>query len=250
MSCPIVLISGWAMPAATMATLADALQARQHPVLSLQLPGLRPASDPVIQDWDELTDWLDHLLPAEPVVLIGWSLGGMLGAYYASRYPDKVLAVVNLAANACFVSSEHWPTGVEPAVLERFSRGIAHTPAKTLQQFALLCSAGSPSPKAQARYVQTLLAQYDIDDPAILHGLLSILGHSDLRSALGAIRCPVTHLFARDDALVPVAAAAIVQQQLPHHQVQVVAGGHGFFMDDPEPVIRALEPLSIARVPA
>ena len=250
MSCPIVLISGWAMPAEAMATLAEALQAHQHRVLLLQLPGLRPASDPMIRDWDELIVWLDHLLPAEPVVLIGWSLGGMLGAHYASRYPDKVFAVVNLAANACFISRECWAPGVDPTVLERFSHGISHAPAKTLQQFALLCSAGSPSPKAQARYVQTLLAQYDIDNPDILHGLLTILGQSDLRPVLSAIRCPITHLFAQDDGLVPVAAAAIFQQQFPHHRVQIVSGGHGFFMDDSEPVIRALEQLSITRVPA
>ena len=250
MNGPIVLISGWAMPAETMATLAEALQAHQCKVLLVQLPGLRPASDPVIQDLDELTVWLAQQLPAEPVVLIGWSLGGMLGAYYASRYPDKVTAVVNLAANACFLASEQWPTGMDPTVLERFSRGLLQAPAKTLQQFALLCSAGSPASRVQARHLQTLLAGCDIDNPAILLSLLTILGQSDLRQVLGAIHCPISHLFARDDALVPVTAADAFRQQFPQHRVQIVAGGHGFFMDDPEPVIHALEQLSTARVPA
>ena len=250
MNGPIVLISGWAMPGEAMATLAEALQAHQHQVLLLQLPGLRPASDPLIQDWDELTVWLDHQLPTEPVVLIGWSLGGMLGTYYASRYPDKVTAVVNLAANACFLASEHWPTGIDPAVLERFSRGLLPAPAKTLQQFALLCSAGSPAPRVQARHLQTLLAGCDIDNPDMLHSLLTILGQSDLRQVLGAIHCPISHLFARDDALVPVTAADAFRQQFPDHRVQIVAGGHGFFMDDPETVIHALEQLSVARGPA
>lgn len=250
MNGPIVLISGWAMPAETMATLAEALQAHQHQVLLLQLPGLRTASDPVITDLDELIVWLDQLLPAEPVVLIGWSLGGMLGAYYASRYPDKVTAVVNLAANACFLASEHWPTGIDPTVLERFSRGLLQAPAKTLQQFALLCSAGSPAPREQARHLQTLLAGCDIDNPDILHSLLTILGHSDLRPALGAIHCPIIHLFARDDALVPVTAVDAFRQHFPEHRVQIVAGGHGFFMDDPETVIHALEQLSVTRGPA
>ena len=208
---PIVLISGWAMPAGAMAALAEALDSDHRRVAIVQLPGLVrvPEAYRKDYDWDSLLAYLDQQLLEKPAVLVGWSLGGMLATLYASRYPDQVAAVVNLAANACFVRNETWAEGMEPELFARFCQGMSRSREKTLQQFSLLCTLGNAGHKAQAKALQAVMSEADLDHQAedeTLLPLLALLGASDIRSALADIRCPVTHMFGKDDALVPVGA--------------------------------------------
>lgn len=246
---PIVLISGWAMPAGVMETLADALDAEHRRVSIVQLPGLVMESEAykVDYDWDSLLGYLDQQLFEKPVVLVGWSLGGMLATLFASRYPDKVSAVVNIATNACFVKHHDWPEAMDSSLFSSFYEGMAQSHEKTLQQFSLLCSSGSSMRKEQARQLKALISDTDIELD-ILQRLLEMLGKSDIRSALSDIRCPVTHLFGKDDALVPTAAAISMEQLFPGHRVLVFDGGHGFFMDDPAPVVREIQRLSHEKI--
>lgn len=241
---PIVLISGWAMPAGAMEKLAEALDEEHRRVSIVQLPGLvkEPEAYKIKHDWDSLLGYLDQQIFEKPVVLVGWSLGGILATLYGSRYPDKVAAVVNLAANGCFVQNHSWPDGMDPALFSSFYEGMSQACEKTLQQFSLLCSSGSPARKERARTFQSLMADAEIEPDSLLT-LLELLGKSDIRSALADIRCPVTHLFGKDDALVPATAAKIIQDQFPRHRVNVVEGGHGFFMDDPALVVREIQKL-------
>ena len=239
MSYPIILISGWAMPTEVMEPLSQALQIHQ-PVSIVQLPGL--VGESTSYNLETLLAWLDQQLPAQPAVLIGWSLGGVLAIHYASRFPNKTIAVINLAANACFVANKHWPEGMTPTLFARFCQGLSENCARTLQQFALLCSTGSANPKAQARTLQQAIARCR-PEPQTLLSLLTILGESDLRAPLTDIRCPVSHLFGQNDALVPVAVAATFRQQFSTHRVQAVAGGHSFFVDDPTLVLDEIEQL-------
>lgn len=44
--------------------------------------------------FEHMQDWIDSLLLAQPVVLIGHSLGGFLALQYALQYPERVRALV------------------------------------------------------------------------------------------------------------------------------------------------------------
>ena len=235
----VVLISGWAMPAMAMETLAAALDADHRRVSVVQLPGLvdEPASN---YTWDALLDYLDQHLFEKPVVLVGWSLGGVLASLYASRYPEHVSGVVTLATNACFIRQDHWPAAMEPAMFAGFQAGMQDSGESTLQQFAMLCSAGSDDRKARARELQALISETELA-PRVLQSLLGLLGESDLCSVLADIRCPVIHILGENDALVPAAAAEQLGERYPRHRVHLLKGGHCFFMDDPSMVVREIQ---------
>ncbi|WP_299734073.1 alpha/beta fold hydrolase [uncultured Endozoicomonas sp.] len=243
---PIVLISGWAMPAGVMETLAEALDADHRRVSIVQLPGLVSELDAYRKpyDWNVLLDYLDQQLFEKPAVLVGWSLGGMLATLYASRHPENVAGVVNLAANACFVQKSDWPEAMSPALFSSFSEGLAESAGKTLRQFALLCASGSPQRKAQITLLQSLVDDAELDQTT-LKELLALLGGSDLRSALADLRCPISHMFGKDDGLVPASAAELIETRFPTHRVQVLEGGHTFFMDDPGVVVREVQQLCL-----
>lgn len=236
----VVLISGWAMPAIAMERLAEALDADDRRVSIVQLPGLVGEEPTSEYSWDSLLEYLDLHLFEKPVVLVGWSMGGMLASLYASRHPENVAGVVTMASNACFVKNAHWPAAMEPAIFAGFQAGLAQDCASTLQQFTMLCSAGSPDRKTRMQELQTMMVEAEQDSP-VLQSLLELLGGIDLRPVLADIRSPVIHILGEGDALVPESAADLLGESYPRHRVHLVKGGHCFFMDDPSLVIREIQ---------
>ena len=235
----VVLISGWAMPAIAMERLAEALDADDRRVSIVQLPGL--VGEPSQEcSWDSLLSYLDLHLFDKQVVLVGWSMGGMLASMYANRHPENVAGVVTLSSNACFVKNSEWVPAMEPAMFAGFQAGVEHDCAATLQQFTMLCSAGSFDRKARAKELQTIMGETELE-PVILQSMLKLLGSSDVRSVLACLRCPVVHILGKGDALVPEAAAEQLGETFPRHRVHLINGGHCFFMDDPSLVVREIQ---------
>lgn len=230
MSLPVVLISGWAMPATVLEPLAKALDGDGRASV-VQLPGL--VEEPRAQyDWKALLSYLDLHLLETPVILVGWSLGGTLATIYASQNPDKVAGVVNLGSNPCFVRNDDWTEAMLPQTFESFYAGMKEDPAGTIQQFSMLCSMGNGNRKTLLNELMRATQQdMDIDAPILLQ-LLELLGKSDVRSQLGDIRCPVVHCFGKSDALVPGDVAQRIERDYAGHNVHLMEGGHCFFLDE------------------
>lgn len=56
--------------------------------------------EPFIIDLDDLVEAVRQRLDQQEVVIVGHSWGSALGALYASRFPEKVVA---------YVAPERWP---------------------------------------------------------------------------------------------------------------------------------------------
>ena len=72
-----------------------------------------------------------------PCVLMGWSLGGLVALEVVHRYPERVDALVMVAAAPRFTQAEDWPHGVAPSVLDAFSRTLAEDTKAALVQLRL-----------------------------------------------------------------------------------------------------------------
>src|SRR5690606_31937796 len=101
-----ILLHGWGCDSRTWQPLLPALEKTAR-VTALDLPGFGNAktSTPFLLP-DILAD-LAAKIP-EGSVVMGWSLGGMLGVQLAAKYPHKVRALITLAANAKFVASDNY----------------------------------------------------------------------------------------------------------------------------------------------
>lgn len=223
----LILFPGWGLGTAALQPLAASLRAQDArlQVELLPLPEL-PDSDP--------QRWLDHLDRDVPrdTWLGGWSLGGMLAAELAARRGDHCCGLVTLASNASFVAREGWPDGMAQDTFQAFLDGCRSHTSHTLKRFRSLCTQG-------AQEARTLSRQLEIGvpatDPLYLATGLEVLAALDTRAALDRYAGPQLHLFAGNDALVPVEAASALNERLQDVEVGVVEGAsHAFLLEYPQ----------------
>lgn len=154
-------------------------------------PGAAPALDQV----------LEQLLAACPqrAVFIGWSLGGQLASEIALRHPQRMIALVTLCSNPCFVERDGWP-GMAGAAFRDFAARVAADPRSGLKRFHALQVQGSAQEASLRRRCRQLAGASA--GPSLLAGL-GWLATLDQRAALANLAVPQLHLFAECDALVP-----------------------------------------------
>lgn len=210
---PLVLLHGWGHNSRIWQDwLAQYPSGR--PIYAIDLPGFAALDTEPTLNLAATLNELEALLP-EGCLLLGWSLGGMLAGQLASS--PKVKGLLTLAANPSFIARPHWPEALEAEVLANFHSSFAQDPAATLQRFSQLQAQGSPNRKALLAQVKTLAPALHISAWA---EALGWLGQIDNSGILAGLNKPQRHLFAEQDALVPVAAAG----QCPHSRT--IPGGH------------------------
>jgi len=188
-----------------------------------------------------------------PAVLFGHSLGGVLGMWVASHHPDLVRALI-LGDNMIVVPPLHNPMYT---ALFLGLRGLAHK-GGSVEQIAdgiggiVLPSPGTDKPArirelpgndeayllSWARCVQQ--ADPDTYDMA-LDG--SSLKSWDGETVLRGIACPTLLLQGSHElgGLMSDADVALATRLLPHHtHVKFRNLGHALFIQQPEPVLRAV----------
>lgn len=189
---PWVLIHGWGFDERIWQPLLD--QAGDQAVLLVRLNYL--SAEPA-----DYRDALAALLP-DQAVIIGWSLGGMLALTYAQQYPERVSAVITLAANARFVANEAWPQAMAPVVFNRFKTGVDKTPDKQLRKFCQLVAKGSENAAGIAHQLEGLIA-----NSADLSTGLDLLNAMDVTQAQ-VLSTPLLSLLGEGDTLVPAGSAS------------------------------------------
>jgi malonyl-CoA O-methyltransferase len=229
----LVLLHGWASDAEIWRSIIPALRQHFHITL-IDLPGC--GRSPACSDGDTASV-IERLLPVLPdsAIYCGWSLGGMFATAIAAKYPERVRALITVASNAVFVADEYWPAAMPPADFHTFEAAIEKNIVKGLRRFRSLQLLGDQ----RADSVAAILNRQPIpvNSSALTQGL-KYLNTLDNRAALGAIRCPIMHVFGSEDALVPVASAKLFAANYAGHKCSVMMGcGHIPFLSSPQEFI-------------
>lgn len=233
MSTPLVLLHGWGLSARVWTPLVRALPSAMT-VVTPDLPrhGAAPAAPRA-----GLAAWSDALLADLPptMTLCGWSMGGLMALDLARRYPQRVTTLILIDASARFVAAPQgdppWQHGLESGVVEGFIDDYATAPLPTLRRFVALQALGD----AQRRSVSAGLIDALTSAPSAgLADGLRVLAESDLRATLGEIEQPVHIIHGAGDALMPVAGAAWLAEQLPRATLDVLDDcGHAPLLSRP-----------------
>ena len=231
---PLVLLHGWGMNAGVWEGLPEGLHRRFAPV-PLDLPGHGGAAHSPEQ-WS-LDHWARACLDqaAErapdgapgPAVWLGWSLGGLVALQAARLAPERIRALVLLAATPRFVRAADWQVAVPEGTLGQFHDGLLADCAGTLERFLALQVRGAEDARGVLRRLRAGVAGRPAPDPAALETGLGFLREEHLRGPLPDIRAPALWLFGERDTLVPAGAAERVALLMPDARVRVIAGaGH------------------------
>jgi malonyl-CoA O-methyltransferase len=229
----LVLIHGWGCDSRTWQPLLESLQTFASVTL-IDLPGF--GVSPSLPEFT-LDAVLDKIAPQIPqdAILIGWSLGGMLAVQLAARFPQRIRALVTLAANVKFVAAPDYPDAMPRTINRQFNQGFAQDPQATLKLFGGLLAQGDADERALLKQLRCA------DSGAVTDNwlqALQLLTELDNRPAFAQLLQPGLHLLADKDALVPVAAAEVMQQINPQQQVKVFENtAHAIHWSKPQAVI-------------
>jgi pimeloyl-ACP methyl ester carboxylesterase len=181
--------------------------------------------DDLVGTADQMAEWMRRRLEV-PTVVVGHSMGGVLGVMLAERHPDLVSGLVNIDGNVsegdCTFSGAAAAEDIETFVRSGFDR---------LRETVRLAGATDP---AHAGYWASLR----LADPATFHlhsrSLLEISRSEKMPVRMTRLACPVVYV-----AGVPGGACGRTLELLRAAEVdveEVEPAGHWPFIDRPRAV--------------
>jgi pimeloyl-[acyl-carrier protein] methyl ester esterase len=171
----------------------------------------------------------------EPLILCGWSLGGIIAQHWAAREPDKVQRLILVNSTPCFAARDDWAYGMPQATLAQFAAELEKNHAATLRRFLALQIRGSEAEREVLGVLREKLISRGEPQLDALRGGLAILRDADLRGVLQQITMPTLVIAGERDKLTPPEASHYLAQSLPHARAVVVAGAaHAPFLSHPE----------------
>ncbi len=148
------------------------------------------------------------VLTNENVILIGWSMGGMLALEIANKFPDKVEKLIMINSSTKFISSNSkfgWPE----TVLRKMIRNLSPAPLPTLDRFINSCfSLKSCSDESQTNFKKNLyqndiVTNCDFSNSGLVAGLDYLL-KTDITSIFLNLKTPTLWLHNHNDKIFPV----------------------------------------------
>lgn len=156
----------------------------------------------------------------EAVVLVGWSLGGIMALAAATRRRDRVAGLVLISSAARMTATEDCP-GVDPHALRAVRMELALRSSEALRSFAELCVA----PSGDDAFRDTFLAQASRIEAGLLEAGVQYLERTDLRRELASLDVPALVIHGADDRVIPPASARYLADALPRARLFLVPDG-------------------------
>lgn len=235
----LVLLAGWGLGTQPLNALAASLETELRSFFPDFKVLLQPLPAVLGMDRSKIIQQLDDQLP-QNCWLAGWSLGGMLATAVAAQRnqtttKNTCMGLISLASNACFVANNTWQNAMPANTFVKFYTLCEKDLAKGLKRFSLLCSQGAAASRQLAAELNNHLESH----PSDLAGLeylagLDLLASLDNRAAITNYSAPQLHLFAENDALVPIAAAADLQSLNVAAVVEILGQSHACVLAEPQ----------------
>lgn len=228
----LVLLHGWGMHGGVWAEFAQRLGSRFR-VHCVDLPGYGDSAMPECWTLDAIAATLDDYFP-KPVHVCGWSLGGLVGAWWAQIAPAKIRRLIGIGVTPCFVQRPDWPDGIPAGLLEAFAQDLIDNYRVTLLRFLALEMKGDAAAGDGMRQLRKRLFERPLPETLALQAGLRVLQETDARPLFASLQQPSLFVFGEQDKLVRAQTSVWYTQNMSEAQTTVFAGcGHAPFLSAP-----------------
>lgn len=234
-----VFVHGWAMNSAVWEECISALPGWIDAIV-VDLPGHGTMAEAVSESID---DYVETLVPLvhQPVIWVGWSLGGLAVLRLAELYPQRIAAALLVATNPCFVRQPGWSCGVDREVFDQFARNLNQYQQKTIRRFLALQVKGLPDAIRVARKLQESIESRGAASTEALVNGLKILLETDLRQNIRLIECPLHWSLGAKDSLVPSELSQVLENDFAQDDVELnPRASHAPFLSHQNDFVRHL----------
>lgn len=216
----VIWIPGWGYDATVWSELITRLPAWQHSVVAVNS----------IHGTASFVPYIQQQMAGEPVVLIGWSMGGMLAIDIALRYPDLVAAVVCISGTTQFVNPDTrygWPDTALTTMRERLHRQPAETVAAFVRSmFNRSEIRDGTYAKFLDRFPVSTTTEFDEIRIQALDSGLNYLRSFDVSDSIHTATVPILWIHGDSDIICPTAQFERMREQLrdsANHHFELMA---------------------------
>jgi len=232
----VVLLHGWGMHGGLWGKFND-LISKHCQTHAIDLPGFG-YSKKIKNDFtlDALSEVVEKYINniRQPVILIGWSLGGLITLNVLKRKNITLEKVVFVATTPSFTKKPGWECAMEQSVFDGFSNDLKTDYKKTLKRFLFLQTRGSDLARDDLRELNNKLNERGEPDFKALEKGLDILSNTDLRSKKQN-ETPAMLVVGKKDTLVPLSVTNEFENMFPNCEKLILEKtGHAPFISNPE----------------
>lgn len=255
---PIVMLHGWLDCGESFQFVVDAFR-RDLQVIAPDWRGFGASEWPQDGYWfpDYLAD-LDALLrlisPAEPVALVGHSMGGNIASLYAGLRPERVRCLVNIEGLGMTPTTPSQAPERLRKWLDQVGGAAPASEYDSLEQFAAVIRRRHPRISAErAAFIASLWARTGVDgrvrvihDPRHKFVNPILYRREEAEACWREITAPALLILGAESELPGRLrmedAGATFRRAVPHAEVaQIAAAGHLLHLDRPDAVASAVE---------
>lgn len=212
----IGFIHGWGMNSGAFTQLIDTLKLQLMERCSdekicfnfytISLPGHGEKHDLIPEPFDlqSIANAMSSEIKAN-TILIGWSLGGLVAQYLASKHHPNLRGLLTVASTPKFQMTDDW-SGIKPDVLAMFMSQLEQNHHKALTRFLAIQMMGVANAKTLIKEITNAIDIYPAPNIRALSCGLKILQNADIRENLKDIKIPTLRTYGRLDSLVPYKA--------------------------------------------
>ncbi len=218
--------------------------ARNHRVHAVDLPGHGRSAPVTPCTLDAMVAAVDSALEgeAQPLAVLGWSLGGLVAMQWAIARPTRVSTLALVCTTPKFVAGPDWPHAMEEATLARFGDELHVAWKLTVQRFLALQVHNSKHGRATlAAMREQLWARGEPSRPA-LTATLAVLATADLRADAARLAQPALVVAGSRDTLCWPAAGRWLAAAMPDARfVEIAGSAHAPFLSHRDEFVASLE---------
>ncbi|MEZ4869941.1 MAG: alpha/beta hydrolase [Caldilineaceae bacterium] len=193
----------------------------------------KPATPYTMADYAEDANALLDATGWERCLVMGVSFGGMVAQEFAVRYPQRVERLVLACTSSGGAGGASYPLHELLHLSVRAKAKHMLAIGDTRQDAAW--QAANPQQVAELLDLAETMAAVGADEPGReLGARLQILARQDhdTYDRLPTLKMPVLIAGGRYDGIAAVANQEALQAQIPHAQLELFTGGHGFLQQD------------------